>query len=89
MARFEVHEAELAAMGQQSNPGDIFFHLGISHSVGRGVPADRIAAHKWFNLAAARGNSEAARYRQELSDEMSKAEIAEALRQAREFLRLN
>ena len=89
MARFEMHETELAVMGQQSAQEDVYFHLGISYSVGRGVPADRVAAHKWFNLAAARGNEEASRYRQELAGEMTKAEIAEALRQAREYMRMH
>jgi TPR repeat protein len=89
MARFEVHEAELAAMGGQVNPGDFYFQLGITYSVGRGVTTDRIAAHKWFNLAAAQGNGQAARYRQELAEEMSKADVSEALRQAREYMRIH
>jgi TPR repeat protein len=86
MARFEVHDADLAAIGQQNMSGDVFFHLGITYSVGRGVTPDMIAAHKWFNLAAARGNREAARHRQEIAGEMSSAQIAEAQRQAREWL---
>jgi TPR repeat protein len=53
---------------------------------GREVPLDLVQAHKWFNLAALRGNSDAKRYRVELSAEMSKAEIAEAQRQARAWL---
>ncbi len=89
MARFEVHEAELAAMGGNVNAGDFYFQLGVTYSVGRGVPTDRVAAHKWFNLAAQQGKVEAARYRQELASEMSKADIGEALRQAREYLRVH
>jgi len=88
MARFEVHEAELAAMGAQVNSGDFFFQLGITYSVGRGVPQDRVAAHKWFNLAAQEGKAEAIRYRQELAGEMTKADVGEALRQAREYCRI-
>jgi TPR repeat protein len=89
MARFEVPEVDLATMGQQVNTADFFFDLGISYSVGRGVPTDRIAAHKWFNLAAARGNADAIRYRQEISGEMTKSEVVEAQRQAREYLSLH
>ena len=89
MARFEVHEAELAAMGAQVNSGEFYFQLGITYSVGRGVPTDRVAAHKWFNLAAAQGNGQAVRYRQELAGEMSKNEVGEALRQAREYMRVH
>jgi TPR repeat protein len=50
------------------------------------VELDLVAAHKWFNLAAMRGNQEAKRYRMEIADEMSRAEIAEAQRQAREWI---
>jgi TPR repeat protein len=89
MARFEVHQDDLAAMGAQVNAAEFYFQLGITYSVGRGVTQDRIAAHKWFNLAAAEGNSGAALYRQELASEMSKAEIAEALRQARSYLQVH
>jgi hypothetical protein len=38
---------------------DAFYNLGLAYSTGRGVDADRIAAHKWFNLAASRGISSA------------------------------
>ena len=48
---------------------------------------DRVNAHKWFNLAATRGNAEAARCRQELAFEMSAAEVMAAQRAAREWLR--
>lgn len=85
MARFEVHQADLAAMDAQVDSGEFYFQLGMTYAVGRGVQQDRVAAHKWFNLAAAEGNAGAARYRQELAGEMSKAEIAEALRQARSY----
>lgn len=86
MARFEIHETEMAVMGQQNISPELYFQLGVSYSTGRGVPADMVAAHKWFNLAAARGKTEAARYRQDVAREMSAAEIAEAQRQAREHL---
>jgi TPR repeat protein len=50
------------------------------------VEFDLVSAHKWFNLAAMRGNEDAKRYRMEIAREMSKTEIAEAQRQAREWL---
>lgn len=86
MARFEINSAEVAAMGHQAITADVFFRMGIDHSIGRGCAADMIAAHKWFNLAAAQGNSDAARWRQEISQEMTAAQIAEAQRQAREWM---
>lgn len=63
------------------------FELGIAYSAGTGgVEADFVEAHKWFNLAALRGNTHAQQCRAELAEEMSAREIAEAQRQARAFL---
>jgi hypothetical protein len=86
MARFEINSADVAAMGLQAVTADVFVQMGIDHSTGRGGTADLVAAHMWFNLAAARGNRDAARLRQEVAQEMSAAEIAEAQRQAREWM---
>ena len=61
------------------------FELGIMYSSGRSGPTDLVAAHKWFNLAAMQGNTEAARHRHEIAFEMSAAEIAAAQRAAREW----
>ncbi len=62
------------------------FQLGMMYASGNSVPADMVAAHKWFNIAALRGNSEAARLRREVAGEMSEAEIAAAQRAARVWL---
>jgi len=86
MARFEMAGAELALMAERQPSGDNLFELGLLYSTGREVATDLIAAHKWFNLAAIRGYSEAARYRQEVAREMSQLAVAEALRAAREWL---
>jgi hypothetical protein len=89
MARFEMREVELSGLGAHGVPGEDLFQLGINYSTGRGVAADMVAAHKWFNLAAARGNADAARYRRELACEMTPADVAEAQRQAREWISLH
>ena len=63
------------------------FDLGVAFSTGsQGAPCDLIEAHKWFNLAAARGHEEAGSCRADIADEMTAREIAEAQRRAREFL---
>ncbi len=63
------------------------FDLGIAFSTGsNGAPCDLIEAHKWFNLAAARGHEEAACCRADIADEMTAREIAEAQRRARQWL---
>ena len=75
----------LAAAAQ----GDVsaFYDLGVAFSTGsHGVACDLIEAHKWFNLAAAKGHEEAAWCRADISDEMTAREIAEAQRRARQWL---
>jgi len=63
------------------------YDLGVAFSTGsNGAPCDLIEAHKWFNLAAARGHEEAAHCRAEISEEMTAREIAEAQRRARQWL---
>lgn len=63
------------------------FELGVAHSTGiNGLASDLVAAHMWFNLAAARGHEEAASCRAEIAEEMTAREIAEAQRRARHWL---
>lgn len=87
MARFEMISAEIAGMGMQALGADVFFQMGLDRSIGRSGEVDRVAAHMWFNLAAARGNRDAAQRRQEIAAEMTAIEIAEAQRLAREWVR--
>lgn len=86
MARFEMMDADVAALGQASAGPEAFYELGLMYSIGRSVPTDLVLAHKWFNLAAMKGNPDAIRSRQEVAASMSPAEIAEAQRAARAFL---
>ncbi|MBA5778033.1 hypothetical protein H2509_12950 [Stappia sp. F7233] len=89
MARYEIGSAELAIMGEKPAGAEILLQLGLDSACGRNGVADLVAAHKWFNLAAMKGNREAARHRQEISREMNREEIAEAQRAAREWLKLH
>jgi len=67
--------------------GDELFRMGLLYSTGQGgAPLDYVSAHMLFNLAAMRGSVEAKVYRKELSAEMASDEVAEAQRQAREWL---
>lgn len=67
--------------------GDELFRLGLLYSTGQGgAPLDYVSAHMLFNLAAMRGSVEAKVYRKELAHEMASDEVAEAQRQAREWL---
>lgn len=85
MARIEIANPEAAGLGPAAS-SDVFFELGMMYSTGRSVPPDLITAHKWFNIAAMRGNAEAVRLRREIAEEMSEAQIAAAQRAARDWL---
>ncbi|MEM7767063.1 MAG: hypothetical protein AAF253_06205 [Pseudomonadota bacterium] len=64
------------------------YQAGLAYSLGEAVATDLVAAHKWFNLAAAKGVEEAKTLRQEMADQMSETEIREAQKAAREWLKL-
>ena len=85
MARYEMG-ADTASMAEAKPTPENFFELGMIYSAGREGVADLVAAHKWFNLAAVKGNREAALYRQEVAREMTANDVAEAQRAAREWL---
>ena len=67
--------------------GEALYALGMMHAAGRTVPADLVTAHKWFNIAAMKGHAEAARMRREIAAEMADAEIGQAQRAARDWLK--
>ena len=89
MARFEILDSAAAPLGEGPAAGDVLFELGMMYSIGRDVPVDLVSAHKWFNLAAAKGNADAIRLRREIANQMSDAEVAAAQREARDWLHGN
>jgi TPR repeat protein len=86
MARIEM-DMELGA-GALAGQGqvDAFLSLGLIYASGRGLPVDLVEAHKWLNIAAARGSREAVARRAELACEMSRDDISRAQREARLWL---
>lgn len=88
MNGMELSELEAAA-DRASVSGQILFQLGTAYSSGAAVPPDFVAAHKWFNLAAMRGDTRAAELRREIATQMSDAEVGLALRAARAWLAKN
>jgi uncharacterized protein len=86
MARFEILDGSAAPLGEGPAAGDMLFELGMMYSVGRDVPVDLVAAHKFFNLAAVKGNREAVRLRREVAEQMTDGEIAAAQRAARDWI---
>jgi TPR repeat protein len=85
MARLEMAAHDTTNFAAQGGAGDSLFQLGLMYCAGRDVELDLVQAHKWFNLAALRGNKEAKHYRSEIAREMTKAEVSRAQRLAREW----
>ena len=86
MAHIEFLDVE-GLLREVVHNADMFFKLGMMYSVGHAVPADLVSAHKWFNIAATRGHTDAVRLRREIATEMSETEVAAAQRAARDWLR--
>ncbi len=87
MARFEASVVETVEFAPGGGTPDGLFQLGLMHCVGRDVPLDLVRRTSGSISRPLRGNAEAKRYRMEIAGEMSRSEIAEAQRQAREWLR--
>jgi uncharacterized protein len=65
---------------------DVLFERGLYWASGRSGVVNLVAAHKWFNLAALKGRSDAISLRREVAEQMSDAEIATAQREARAWI---
>jgi uncharacterized protein len=89
MARYVWPGFEQSQMTCKSVEAETLLQMGLVYATGRDVGQDLIAAHKWFNLAALKGSQLAKQYRMEIASELGRAELREAQRQAREWLRLH
>lgn len=88
-AAYDALVAHYMAAAEQGC-SEALFDLGMVYSSGaHGLAVDLVEAHKWFNLAAVRGQESAASCRADISDDMTAREISEAQRRAREWLRAN
>ena len=87
MARLVLGSFEETQLTSKAVEAETLLHLGLSYSTGRDVEADLVAAHKWFNLAALKGSQRAKTYRMEIARELSRKDLRDAQRQAREWMR--
>ena len=62
------------------------YTLGLMYAKGEGVPRDPVQAHFWLDLAAAKGDAEAAKSRDLLAAMMTPSQIAEAQQLARAWM---
>ncbi|MCY0095862.1 sel1 repeat family protein [Hoeflea ulvae] len=88
MARYDIHNHDQAITGGETR-ADIFCEMGLMYATGRDCDIDFVAAHKWLNIAAIKGSERAATLRAELAESMSKADLAAALRAAREWMTMH
>ena len=65
---------------------DVLFDRGLYWASGVSGVVNLVAAHKWFNLAAVKGRTDAIQMRREVAELMSEAEVAAAQREARDWM---
>lgn len=87
MARVEKQQTGFGTA--VSAQADMLYKLGVMYATGRDFDVDLVAAHKWLNIAAIKGSAQAARVRAELAANMTKADLARALREAREWMTMH
>lgn len=84
---FQGHiDLETAIPVDASALSDVLFERGLYWASGRAGMVNLVAAHKWFNLAALKGRSDAIAMRREVAEQMSDEEIAAAQRDARTWI---
>lgn len=87
MARFDFSELSAGGIGSNMHSGaELLFEMGARAASGRDGTIDLVAAHMYFNLADRQGDERAAFHRHDVAEQMSKVEIARALRGARDWL---
>jgi uncharacterized protein len=80
-------DLDTATLVQASAIPDVLFERGLYWASGRSGVVNLVAAHKWFNLAAVKGRSDAIQMRREVAELMTEVEIAAAQREARDWMK--
>ena len=70
-------------LAAEQGQADAQYGLGIMYATGRGVLKDSVLAHMWSNIASANGDEAARKLRDNLEDDMTRAEISRATELAR------
>lgn len=87
MARYAWSGHEQSQLSSSKpHEADTLLQMGLVYATGSDVSQDLVAAHKWFNLAAMKGSLLARQYRMEIAAELTRDELRDAQRQAREWL---
>lgn len=86
MAFTDYEIAEAHEMVRTQGDSDNLYKLGLIYSTGQDGAVDYVQAHMWFNLAASRGSEAAKECRRELAEMMSRDDVSQAQKRAREWL---
>ena len=84
----QKNDAEAArwfSTAAEQNLAEAQGNLGLMYRNGEGISRDYIEAYKWFNLAAMQGLEPAAAARDNLQQNMSRSQIAQARARSREW----
>ena len=85
-ADWQESQTKLAKKAAEQGDADAQKNLGMMYAHGRGVPKDDVKAYMFFNLAAAQGDKDAEKYREQIGEKMTQEQIAEGQKLAREWL---
>ena len=89
VARDYKEALRLYKLAAKQNDKKAQVELGAIYYLGKGVLQDYARAHMWFNIAAADGDSEGAKYRDELTRMLTAQQVELAQRMARECMNSN
>ena len=59
--------------------------LGIMYERGEGVPKDAVTAYAWYSIAAAQGDESVQRFKESITQRMSRSRLAKAQELSREY----
>src|SRR6266498_2006941 len=85
VAKDEAEAVKWFLKAAEQNVADAQFNLGVCYASGQGVAKDDAEAYKWWLLAAGQGNDDAKHNMTIVENKMSREQIAEGQRLARDF----
>ena len=85
VAKDEAEAVKWFRKAAEQNLADAQYNLGVYYDSGEGVAKDEVEAYKWWLLAAGQGNDDAKYNMTIVENKMSREQIAEGQRLARDF----
>ena len=85
VAKDEAEAVKWFRKAAEQNVADAQYNLGVCYDSGEGVAKDEIEAYKWWLLAAGQGNDDAKYNMTIVENKMTREQIAEGQRLARDF----